>query len=92
MDFYCIYKNTRKLIKKLRKMGYLDNTCDIFRRDKFILLRGDNYYSYRNIDKLTESISKGVCIHYVMDEETFLKDALINIKGKNDEKRNIHKR
>ena len=70
-----IRKNTKELRKKLKSIGYLDNTCfTCF--DNFLYTLGDNYYTCKNYDKFSKLRSKefvhNECIDCGTNEDLFL--------------------
>ena len=69
-----IRKNTMELRKKLRELGYLDNTC-FTSFDNFLYTLGDNYYTCKNYKKFSDMRSEEFvsrCIDCGTNEDLFL--------------------
>ena len=77
----CIHKNSKILREKLKKLGYLDNTC-FTSFDNFLYTLGDNYYTCKNYQKFislrsTEFI-QNECVDCGTNEELFLAIAALS--------------
>ena len=69
-----IRKNSNNLRRKLRNIGYLDNTTINYNK-KLIAILGDNYYTYKDYEhfcKLRSESYVSRCIDCGENEELFL--------------------
>ena len=75
-----IKKNTKELRKKLRDLGYLDNTCFTF-KDKFLYTLGGDYYTCKDYNKFSNMRSEefvNECINCGTNEDLFLAIAALS--------------
>ena len=77
----CIHKNSKILREKLKKLGYLDNTC-FTSFDNFLYILGDNYYTCKNYQKFkvlrSEEFVQNECVDCGTNEELFLAIAALS--------------